>query len=131
MPLTKEEVLEKMKDPSVVLVNILPEEEFNKLHIKGSQNLVLGPNVRTFESTASRRFTKNNFIITYGADEKGVLGLNAAKLLVAHGFQANNYPGGLKEWTKAGLPTSSIKNPSTDPAPVDKRRANLSRKKAS
>jgi hypothetical protein len=33
------------------------------------------------------------------------LGLNAAKILVGTGFQADNYPGGLLDWTRAGLPT--------------------------
>lgn len=131
MPLTKEEVLEKMKDPSVVLVNVLPQEDFDRLHIKGSQNLVFGRNVRSFESAAARKFSKDSFLITYGADEKGTLDLNAAKLLVAHGFQANNYPGGLKDWAQAGLPTSTTKHPSTDSAPADRRRTDGSRKKAS
>lgn len=111
LPLTKEEVLEKMKDPSVVLLNVLPQEQFNQLHIQGSQNLALGPNVRIFESAANKRFSKQNYFITYGADNNGLLGQNAAKLLMVHGYQAGYYPGGIKDWSQAGLPTDRIKQP--------------------
>lgn len=104
MPLTREEVLEKMKDPMVVLLDVSPQKDFDRLHIKDSQNLTLGQNVRSFEAMAVKRFHKQTFFITYGADENGTLGLNAAKLLMVHGFQANHYLGGLKDWSKAGLP---------------------------
>ena len=126
MPLTREEVLEKIKDSSVVLLNVLPSEDFDRLHIKDSQNLVLGPNVRSFEAAAIKRFSKGTLIITYGADEKGTLGLNAAKLLMVHGFQANYYPGGLKDWSQAGLPTSVSKRSVLDrePSPPRARRTN-------
>jgi rhodanese-related sulfurtransferase len=122
MPLTKEEVLEKMKDPSVVLVNVLPQEQFDRLHIQGSQNLALGPNVRTFESAAAKRFTKQTHFITYGADENGTLGQNAAKLLTVHGYKADYYPGGLKDWSRAGWPTSRTKQSASSPAPAPLKR---------
>lgn len=104
MSLTREEVLEKMKDPSVVLLDVSPQEDFDRLHIKDSQNLTLGPNIRSFEAAAVRRFTKNTFFITYGADGNGTLSQNAAKLLTVHGFQAKHYGGGLRDWSQAGLP---------------------------
>ncbi len=37
MSLTKEEVFEKMKEEGVVVLNVLPEPDFQKLHIQGSQ----------------------------------------------------------------------------------------------
>jgi rhodanese-related sulfurtransferase len=105
VPLTKEEVLEKMKDPAVVLVNVLSEKEFDHLHITNSQSMALGPNVRAFESAALKKFGKQTFLITYGADKDSSLGLNAAKILAGKGFKADNYPGGLKDWSEAGWPT--------------------------
>ena len=105
MPLTKEEVQEKMKDPAVVLLNVLSTQDFDKLHIKDSQCLTLGQNIRGFAIEAKRKYAKQTFFITYGADKESTLGLNAAKILIGNGFKADNYPGGLSDWTKAGLPT--------------------------
>ena len=104
MTLTKEQVLEKLKDPTVVLLDVSSEADFGRLHIKDSQNLTLGQNVRNFETNAIKRYNKQTYFITYSADENGVLGQNAAKLLTLHGFQANHYLGGIRDWFRAGLP---------------------------
>src|SRR5690348_9748508 len=103
MPLTKEEVLEKMKDPVVILLNVLGEQDFLKLHIKGSVCLTLGQNIRNFAPTVLRKFGKQAYFITYGADSANSVGLNAARLLAEKGMQADYYSGGLQEWAKAGL----------------------------
>ncbi len=122
MPLTKEQVVEKMKDPAVVLLNVLHEKDFEKLHIKDSQSLALGPNIRAFESAAQKKFGKQTFLITYGADKDSPLGLNAAKLLVGNGFQADNYPGGLKDWSQAGWPTNQSEPAVPHPVPPQLKR---------
>lgn len=111
MPLTKEEVLEKKKDPSTVLLNVLPEKDFEKLHIKDSENLTLGQNIRGFAMAALKRFGKQAFFITYGADKTSTIALNAAMVLVDKGLKADHYAGGLQEWQKAGLPTNGTDQP--------------------
>ncbi len=60
MPLTKEEVLKKMKSPDVVLLNVLPAKDFDKLHIKDSQSLTLGQNIRGFAIMALKKYGKLN-----------------------------------------------------------------------
>lgn len=105
LALTKEEVLSRMKDAGAVLVNVLSEKEFNRLHIQGSQSLALGQNVRAFGIVAKRKYQRGTYLITYGADGESLLGLNAAKILVGSGFKADHYPGGLVDWVKAALPT--------------------------
>lgn len=104
--LTQEQVLSKMKEPAVVLVNVLTGKEFEKLHIQGSENLTLGPNIRSFGIMARKKYTLQTQFVTYGLDGESSLGLNAAKILVGQGFKADNYPGGLKDWVKSGLPTA-------------------------
>ena len=104
MPLTKEDVLKKMKEPAVVLLNVLPGKEYLKLNIKGSQSLPLGQNIRGFAASAEKKYGKQTFFITYGADSGNSAGLNAAKILLGKGLRADNYPGGVKEWSEAGLP---------------------------
>ena len=120
LPLTKEEVLEKMKDPAVVLVNILPPESFDRLHIQGSQNLALGQNVHSFEVAAAKRFSKQSDLIIYGEDGNGTLVQNAAKLLAFDGYQVSYYPGGLHDWSRAGWPTGGTGEPA--PAPLKRKR---------
>lgn len=120
LPLTKEEVREKMKDPAVVLVNVMSPEQFDSLHIQGSQNLALGPNVHAFEIAAGKRFSKKTYLITYGEDGNGTLVQNAAKLLGFQGYQVNYYPGGLTDWSRAGWPTRGTGEPA--PAPLKRKR---------
>lgn len=111
MPLTKEQVLEKKKDPFVVLLNILSEKDFEKLHIKDSENLTLGQNIRGFAMAAVKKYSKQTFFITYGAEKESMAALNAAKILLDKGLKADNYSGGLQEWLQAGLPTVGTDDP--------------------
>jgi rhodanese-related sulfurtransferase len=119
--LTKEEVLSRMKSPDVVLVNVLPEKTFDKFHIKGSQSLTLGMNIRAFGILAQRKFQKQTHLITYGVDGESTLGLNAAKILVGHGFRADHYPGGLVDWVKAALPTAGTEKDIASILPLKKK----------
>ncbi len=121
-PLTKEEVQKKMKDPAVVLLNVLSESDFDRLHIKDSQSLTLGANVRSFAIEAKRKYGKQTSFITYGANKEGTLGLNAAKILAGNGFKADHYPGGLLDWTRAGLPTDTTEPLIQTPKPPKAKR---------
>ncbi|HVZ79439.1 MAG TPA: rhodanese-like domain-containing protein [bacterium] len=103
--LTKDEVLSRMKSPEAVLLNVLSGDDFERIHIKGSQNLTLGKNIRSFGISAQRKFKRETYFITYGLNGETTLGLNAAKILVGEGFKADHYPGGLVDWVAAGLPT--------------------------
>ncbi len=104
MPLTKEALLEKMKKTNGVVLNVLPEAEFQKLHILGSHSLPLLQDYGTFAQEAERLFGKNRLLITYSNDFTCAAGANAAKILRDHDFNAENYPGGIAEWNGAGLP---------------------------
>ncbi len=118
MPLTKEQVLEKKKDPFVVLLNVLPEKDFEKLHIKDSENLPLGQNIRGFAMAALKKYSKQTFFITYGADKESTVALNAAKVLLDKGLRADHFPGGLQEWSQAGLSLGGTDRPRESPRPL-------------
>ena len=104
MSMTKEVVRHMMKDKHFVVVSVLPEAEYAKLHIKGSQNLPLGSDMDDFARTVEKRYGKRRFVITYCADRTCDAGSHAANILSRNGFQANDYPGGMKEWSDAGYP---------------------------
>jgi len=105
MPLSKEDVFRKMKQGEVVLLNVLPEEEFEKIHIRGSRNLPLTPDHGAFAQAVEKRYGQKRSFITYGADLTCSAGSDAARVLRAHGFEVEDYPGGAEEWDQVGWPT--------------------------
>ncbi|SRR5665213_3581809 len=105
MSMTKEAVKDKMQDHNVVVLNVLPDNDYAKMHIAGSENLPLGLNSSDFTEAVEKKYGKNMFFITYCAGLTCNAGPNAAKALTAKGFKANDYPGGMKEWYEAGFPT--------------------------
>jgi rhodanese-related sulfurtransferase len=104
MPLTKEQVLKELKSDHVVILNVLPEAEYQKIHIKGSRNLPLGEDTGAFLDAVEEKFGRGKFFITYCAGISCSAGPNAAKLLHENGFKAEDYPGGIEEWHDNGLP---------------------------
>jgi rhodanese-related sulfurtransferase len=108
MSMTKEAVRDKMKDFNVMVLNVLPESDYAKLHIKGSENLPLGQNTGDFAEAVEKHYGRDKFFITYCAGATCQAGPNAAKALKEKGFKANDYPGGMKEWSEAGFPTEGL-----------------------
>jgi len=105
MALTKEMVRDRMKEKSTVVLDVLGSEAYQKLHIKGSDNLPLGDNPSDFTKAVESRYGKDKFFITYCAGYDCSAGPNAAKVLKDNGFRAEDYPGGIKEWSESGFPS--------------------------
>jgi len=105
MSLTKEVVKDKMNDNNVVVLNVLPDTDYAKMHITGSESLPLGLSSSDFAQAVEKKYGKNKFFITYCAGMTCNAGTNAAKALTDKGFKANDYPGGMKDWSDADFPT--------------------------
>jgi rhodanese-related sulfurtransferase len=105
MSMTKEAVRDKMRDHNVVVLDVLPDTDFAKMHITGSENLPLGLNTGDFVQAVEKRYGKNKFFITYCAGLTCNVGFEAAKALTEKGFKADDYPGGMQEWSEADFPT--------------------------
>src|SRR5580658_7378971 len=105
MTMSKEVVKDKMKYADTIVLNVLPEADFAKLHIKGSESLTLGQNVDEFAVAVEKKYGKDKFFISYCAGSTCNAGPNAAKALQLKGFKANDYAGGMQEWSEAGFPT--------------------------
>jgi rhodanese-related sulfurtransferase len=104
MKIDKEKMIESMKMGQVVVLNILPKSDYKKLHIKGSESHPFADDPVSFIKEVEVNYGKKKSFILYG-DHFGLLdSFLAAKALEDHGFQALNYPGGLREWYRAGLP---------------------------
>jgi rhodanese-related sulfurtransferase len=107
MSLTKEAVMKKMKNENTVVLDILPEDDFKRLHIRGAESFVFGQNVRSFLLAVEKKYGKDKFFITYCANRAVSLSSrNAAFVLQEQGFRAEDYPGGIQEWSDAGLPVA-------------------------
>lgn len=105
MPFTKEEVLNKIKEKDVIILNVLPREDFEKLHITGSRSLPLTLDYAAFLQEVEKDYGKASFFITYGNHWTSADGASAAQAMRTGGFKVENYPGGIREWFDAGLPT--------------------------
>lgn len=109
MILTKEIVLKNIKRNDVIVLNVLNEDEYLKLHIQGSHHMALFQgNGVFFSAEVEKKFGRDKFFITYSADVTCAAAQNAAQALKARGLKALAYPGGLKEWKEAGLPVEGI-----------------------
>ncbi len=113
MALTKEQVLDKMKEKDAVVLNVPGEQAYQKSRIKGSFNIPWGGNPDAFGKAVEAKFGKGRFFITHCANFNCMAGPNAAKLLKSKGFHAEDYPGGIEEWVAAGSPEegSEVKKP--------------------
>jgi rhodanese-related sulfurtransferase len=105
MSFSKEAVVGKMKQDHVVVLNVLPEEEFQKLHIQGSRNLPLTQDHGAFAQTVEKQYGKERFFIIYGSNPANHAALDAAEALRKRGFTAEIYLNGLEEWSEGGFPT--------------------------
>ncbi len=104
MKIDKEELVINMTKPHVVVLNVLSKGEFKKLHIKGSESHPLTEDLEEFSKDVESKYGKKKSFILYG-DHFGLLdSFFASKALEDRGLQSMNYPGGMREWHRAGLP---------------------------
>lgn len=109
MSLTKDMVMEEMKKGAVV-INVLDKPAFDELHIKGSINIPRGKKQSDeFVAEVDRMVGRDKLIITHCTGITCVLGPQAAALLKSWGFKAEDYPGGIEEWSEAGMPVEGKK----------------------
>lgn len=109
MALTKEMVLEGMRKGAVV-VNVLGTPAFEDLHIKGSINIPLGDKKDDdFAQEVETLLGREKMIITHCSGYSCNAGPRAAAILKARGFKAEDYPGGIEEWSQSKLPVEGKK----------------------
>jgi rhodanese-related sulfurtransferase len=104
MVITKKQLRDRISGNKAVVLNVLPRNEFEKLHIEGSHPMPLEKNPILFVQEVKRLYAKGTFFITYGRNPACELGVRAAQILREQGFKAEPFLGGLEEWNCAGLP---------------------------
>ena len=109
MAITKEEILEKMKEKETVVLNVLPRTDYDLLRIKGSQSLpIVRVRPEDFARMAEETYGRDKFYITYCSGFPRRHFQQAAEALVKRGLKAEGYAGGIQEWAESGLPVEGI-----------------------
>ncbi|MEC9441696.1 MAG: rhodanese-like domain-containing protein [Myxococcota bacterium] len=87
-----------------VLVDILPNNQFNKEHIPGAINIPL----EVLSEIAPTKLNKNQRIIVYGQSHDNESSSRAAEILEALGYRkVSDFDGGIYAWKRAGYRTSN------------------------
>jgi len=101
-PLTRAELLRRLRHGDTVVVDVRPSEEYASAHIRGAVSIPLDDLTRRL-----RELPKTKLIVAYCRGPYCVLAPQALSLLRARGFRARRLVDGLPEWRAAGLPVAS------------------------
>ncbi len=83
------------------LIEVLMPKEYERLHIRGAENIPLA----RVGSEAVARFDRDETIVVYCADTKCKASPKAAEKLEVFGFtDVYDYEGGKQDWLDAGYP---------------------------
>lgn len=97
---SKEEVLEHIRNGTAVVINVLARRAFDDLHIKGSISIPFD----ILEDGELDAIGSNKNVITYCKSYTCGASMRAARLLREKGLNAMAYEGGIDEWEQSGLP---------------------------
>lgn len=98
-PISRDELLRRVKDGLVTVLDVRPAAEFEMGHLQGATNIQLSE----LDEKLSE-MTKNQEIIAYCRGAYCVLSFEAVSLLRKRGFKARRLEEGFPEWKAAGLP---------------------------
>ena len=101
-PVSRKELLKRLKDKSVLLLDVRPEDEFAQGHLPGALNV---PLVQLGKNLS--KLPKGARIVAYCRGPYCVLSFEAVAALRAKGYDARRLEDGFPEWKAAGLPVAS------------------------
>ncbi|MGE0652362.1 MAG: ArsR/SmtB family transcription factor [Alphaproteobacteria bacterium] len=101
-PISSRELLARMKDGTITLIDVRPSEEFDLGHLPGAVSMPLAQLKKRL-----RELDPDREIVAYCRGPYCVLSFEAVALLRRRGFTAQRLKGGLPEWRAAGHPTTS------------------------
>ena len=94
--------VKSLRDGSVVLLDVRPENEYGFGHLPGAVNIPL----RQLEQRLSE-LPRNHEIVAYCRGPYCVLSFEAVAALRECGFKVRRFDQGFSEWKAAGLPIES------------------------
>ena len=103
---SRKELLRRMRDGLVTVLDTRPPEEFAAGHVAGAINLPLGELKRRL-----RELPREQEIVAYCRGPYCVLSYEAVAELCKRGFKAGRLEDGYPEWKAAGLPVEQSASP--------------------
>ena len=100
-PITRKELMRRMRNDGVVVLDVRPEDEFALGHLPKAVNIPL----RELKARLSQ-LKRSQEIIAYCRGPYCVLSYEAVAALRRLGFKARRLEDGLPEWRAAGLPVT-------------------------
>lgn len=97
-PVSREELISRLHDGTVTLIDVRPEHEFSIGHLPGALNVPLA-NLKKRLS----RLPRKHEIVAYCRGPYCVLSFEAVALLRAKGYRVRRLEDGFPEWKAAGL----------------------------
>ena len=102
-PVAAKELLARLREGDVVILDVRPEDEYGLGHLPGALNIPL----RQLEQRLSELPRKQE-IIAYCRGPYCVLSFEAVAELRARGFKVRRFEEGFPEWKAAGLPIEVV-----------------------
>ena len=99
--ISRSELLRRMKDKTVQVLDVRPEDEFALGHVPGARNVPINQ-LKRYLSKLDRRTE----IVAYCRGRYCVMSFEAVAQLRDRGFKARRLEDGLPEWKAAGLPVA-------------------------
>lgn len=98
-PIERSELLRRLKDGTVTLIDVRPREEYDAAHLPGAVSVPITA-MKAWARSAPRR----KEIVAYCRGPYCVFALDAVAELRRRGLTANRLEDGVAEWRQAGLP---------------------------
>ena len=98
-PVSQQELIKRLKDGAITVLDVRPEDEFNTAHIPGAINIP----VKQLSKRLSER-PPDQEVIAYCRGAYCVFAFEAVSTLRKMGFTARRLDEGYPEWKAAGLP---------------------------
>ncbi len=98
-PVTATELIAGLRDGSVVLLDVRPEDEYGLGHLPGAMNIPL----RQLKQRLTE-LPRKQAIVAYCRGPYCVMSFEAVAALRADGFDVRRFEDGFPEWKAAGLP---------------------------
>jgi rhodanese-related sulfurtransferase len=101
-PVTQAELLDRLRDPGLILLDVRPEAEYQHGHIAGARAIPV-------DQLPSRlnELPKEQEIVAYCRGRYCVFADEAVDILTANGYRARRFSEGFPDWKHAGLPVQS------------------------
>jgi rhodanese-related sulfurtransferase len=100
--ISRDELLERLADGSLTLLDVRPAEEYSHGHLPGALNFP----VEDLEARLAE-LQQGQDVVAYCRGPYCVLSAMAAEILAANGFQVRRLAAGFPDWKAAGLPVEA------------------------